>query len=115
MNPEKIFMRQNLNPNKMTESKVPETAEEIFNKIPYLDKVGDYFNMPRSKILEAMKEYSSVQNSSLTSEIAKLKEEKEKRKNDAVDFGKWMRLYYGDINGLDMDILYTEYIDDLKS
>ncbi|HRH58757.1 MAG TPA: hypothetical protein PLS10_13985 [Chitinophagales bacterium] len=34
-------------------------AEEIFNEIPFLDKKGEYYNMPKSQILEAMEEYAS--------------------------------------------------------
>ena len=34
------------------------TKEQIFNEIPFLDKNGDYFNMPRTQILDAMEEYA---------------------------------------------------------
>lgn len=34
------------------------TAEEIFNTIAFLDKNGDFFNMRREHIIEAMKEYA---------------------------------------------------------
>jgi hypothetical protein len=42
---------------KLTASK---SAEEIFNTIPYLDRVDDYFNMPRTQILEAMEQYAAI-------------------------------------------------------
>lgn len=35
------------------------TKEEIFNRIPFLDKNGDFFNMQRTHILEAMQEYAT--------------------------------------------------------
>lgn len=34
------------------------TKEEIFNDIPFLDKNGDYFNMPKTQVLEAMEAYA---------------------------------------------------------
>lgn len=34
------------------------TAEEIFNTIAFLDKDGDFFNMKRKHIIEAMKAYA---------------------------------------------------------
>lgn len=36
------------------------SAEEIFNEIPFLDRVGDHFNIPRTKVLEAMEEYANL-------------------------------------------------------
>lgn len=38
------------------------TKEEIFNRIPFLDKNGDFFNMQRTHILEAMQEYATQYN-----------------------------------------------------
>jgi hypothetical protein len=37
------------------------TAEEIFNTIPFLDidKNGDYYNIPKTKVIEAMAEFAS--------------------------------------------------------
>lgn len=35
------------------------SAEEIFNTIAYLDKSGDFFNMQRTHVIEAMEIYAS--------------------------------------------------------
>lgn len=34
------------------------TAEEIFNTIPFLDRKGDYFNMPKEEVLNRMEQYA---------------------------------------------------------
>lgn len=36
------------------------TAQEYFNTIPFIDidKQGEYYNIPKSKVIEAMKEFA---------------------------------------------------------
>jgi hypothetical protein len=37
-----------------------ETLESIFNTIPFLDKVGDHYNMPKEQVLQAMKRFAQL-------------------------------------------------------
>ena len=47
------------------------TKEEIFNEIPFLDIKGDYFNIPRTKVLEAMEEYAKCYHESKVNKLNK--------------------------------------------
>ena len=47
------------NPNQFQKQTELKTAEELFNTISYLDRNGDYFNMPKDQIIDRMEMYAN--------------------------------------------------------
>lgn len=57
------------------------TAEEVFNRISFLDKNGNYFNMDKTHVIEAMQEYATI----LLRKQAEVLSEKENKINEAIN------------------------------